>query len=76
MKHRENQRNAVYAAMYQGYWRTLAELAEHVGDPTQSVSARLRDLRKMEYGRHRVDRRQRAGAPEGVHEYRLTVRRT
>ena len=30
-------------------WRTLSEIAEATGDPEASVSARLRDLRKLGY---------------------------
>jgi hypothetical protein len=43
--------------MSDGKWRTLYEIAETTGDPLQSVSARVRDLRKAKFGAHIVDRK-------------------
>ena len=40
---------AVYAYMRHGEWRTLADIAANTGHPEASVSARLRDLRKVGY---------------------------
>lgn len=37
-------------ALADGRWWTLAQLAEHTGDPEASVSARIRDLRKGRFG--------------------------
>lgn len=58
----------VLAAMQDGGWYTLGELAINANAPQQSVSARLRDLRKDKFGKHCVERRHRAA---GLWEYRL-----
>ena len=51
-----------------GVWRTLPEIEALTGDPTQSISARLRDLRKGKFGGFRVERRTRTS---GLWEYRV-----
>lgn len=53
--------------MRDGQWRTLYEIAHATGCTTQSVSARLRDLRKPRYGSHPVERRR---VSAGVFQYR------
>jgi hypothetical protein len=68
------QRAIVLAYMADGGWHTLAEIARHTGYPEASVSARLRDFRKPQYGSHAVDRRRKYGDDMGTHEYRLTLR--
>ena len=42
-------------------WRTLQEISDAVGAPMQSVSARLRDLRKAKFGGHTVVKRNLGG---------------
>ena len=59
----------VYAAMRDGRWRTLDELAKITGDPTPSISARLRDLRKPRFGAHTIERE---NMGQGVWAYRMT----
>jgi DNA-binding Lrp family transcriptional regulator len=59
-----------FACMADGQWRTLEALADMVGAPTHSVSARLRDMRKKRFGAHLVERKRIAG---GLYEYRLIV---
>lgn len=44
-----HQARRVLALMIDGAWRTLAEISAVTGDPEASVSARLRDLRKVGY---------------------------
>ena len=61
----------VFAFMAFGYWHTLDEIAAATGDPCQSVSARLRDLRKPRFGGHTIDRRRRGDPKDGLFEYRL-----
>lgn len=60
---------AVYDLMSDGGWWTLAELAGRVNASTQSVSARLRDLRKPFAGSHTVQREKIGG---GLFRYRMT----
>lgn len=64
------QHHRVLAFMRSGQWVTLAAIAAHTKDPEASVSARLRDLRKPEFGSYRIDRRY---VRRGLHEYRLVV---
>jgi hypothetical protein len=61
----------VWQAMKAGAWWTLRGLADHTGDPEASVSARMRDLRKVQFGSHQVERRRAHEA--GLYEYRLTA---
>lgn len=62
------QRFAVLQAMRIERWWTLEQLARYVEAPIQSVSARVRDLRKAKYGGHVVTKR---FVRKGVWEYRL-----
>ncbi len=69
--------------MLDGKWRTLSELREIVGGSEGGVSARLRELRrldaalrlwprKIEAG-YRVDRRRRYRETSGLFEYRVRI---
>lgn len=62
---------AVRLLMSDGEWRTLDDISLIVSGTIQSISARLRDLRKEKFGKHIVDRRRAAG--NGLFEYRLIV---
>jgi hypothetical protein len=64
----------VYAFMRDGEWRTLPEIAEACGGTEASVSARLRDLRKIRFGSYIVQRRRCAPPDRGLFVYRLDVR--
>lgn len=61
----------VRSLMLDGQWRTLAEISAQTGDPQASISARLRDLRKVKFGSYIVNRRRRGLAKKGLHEYQL-----
>lgn len=61
----------VYRAMLDEQWRTLHELSDITGDPLQSISARLRDLRKPAFGAFDIQRRRRGVASVGLWEYRM-----
>ena len=61
----------VYVAMRDGQWRTLDELQVLAGGQQAAVSARLRDLRKVKFGAHMVERRRRGNGERGLFEYRL-----
>ena len=60
----------VFELMRDGEWRTLEELRVGCGGTTQSLSARLRDLRKPRFGAYTVERRRRTA---GIWEYRLVT---
>jgi hypothetical protein len=66
----------VLQAMSDGKWRTLAELQAHIlvtmgkRDPEASISARLRDIRKL-YGEEAMESRRRTeDGVDGLWEYR------
>lgn len=70
----KGQTRAVFKVLQDRQWHQLEEIAakllsEHdLKASTQSVSARIRDLRKEKFGSHEIERR-RAGS--GLFEYRL-----
>jgi len=67
------QMKRIFAVMLDGQWRTLDQIAQLTGDPTASISARLRDLRKPRFGRYTMSKRH-VGPPEdGLYEYRVLV---
>lgn len=61
----------VYRAMLDEHWRTLQEIADITRDPLQSISARLRDLRKPGFGGFDIQRRRRGDPLRGLWEYRM-----
>jgi hypothetical protein len=63
----------VFRRMADGQWRTRLELQALVPGSEASLSARLRDLRKEQYGGHTVERR---FCYLGVWEYRVLVNRS
>lgn len=60
----------VFELMRDGLWRSLAEIELETGDPQASISAQLRNLRKMRFGAHDVRKRRRGES--GMWEYCLT----
>jgi len=64
----------VKALMLDGKWRTLSEIQDVVGGTEASVSARLRDLRKVKFGEYVVDRQRRGEPSDGFFEYKLGER--
>lgn len=60
----------VFTLMSDGKWRTLKQIAGD-RDSEAGVSARLRDLRKKQFGSHAVNRRRVSG---GLWEYQLEVK--
>lgn len=69
----------VWDVMKDGRWMTLAEIKAAVifnfdhHDSEAAISARLRDFRKKRFGGHRVERRRRGSAKNGLFEYSLIV---
>lgn len=69
------QLKAVYDIMKDGYWRTLPQIQQRIPEATtQSISARLRDLRKKQFGGFLVERKRLAN--KGNFAYRLDVERS
>lgn len=62
------QAERVWNVMRDGAWHTLAQLAAATGDPEASVSARIRDLRKLRFGGYVVARERGRG---GQWRYKL-----
>lgn len=58
----------VHSAMSDGKWRTLSQIAGLTGDPEASVSAQMRNLRKIPFGAHKVEKK---FIGNGLYEYRL-----
>ena len=65
------QQARVFDAISDGQWRTLREISAATGDPEASISARLRDFRKPDFGGLDIERRRRGTDAEGLHEYRI-----
>ncbi|VTR96021.1 unnamed protein product [Gemmata massiliana] len=61
----------VLLLMQDGKWHTIPEICAATGDMSQSVSARIRDLRKEAFGGFTVDRQRRGDGRRGLWEYRL-----
>ena len=57
--------------MMDGVRRTLREIADTLGIPEASASARLRDLRKERFGSYQIERRRRGEEKRGLFEYRM-----
>lgn len=62
------QMKKVFDIMQDGKWRTIQEISAVTEAPENSISARLRDLRKPKHGGYAVVRRRREG---NLYEYRL-----
>jgi hypothetical protein len=61
----------VYAYMLDTEWHTLAEISRAVEAPEASVSARLRDLRKVRWGGHIIEEVRAKTKGGGLHRYRM-----
>jgi hypothetical protein len=68
----KTQTERVYTFMKKGVWKTLEQIRLKTKDPLPSISARLRDLRKDEYGAFTVDKRIKKNSSPKVFEYRVT----
>lgn len=66
----------VFSLMKDGVYRTLDEIAAQTGDPSASVSAQLRHLRKERFGAHQVLKQRRGRPGSGLFEYRLAVNKS
>lgn len=68
------QYDRVSTLMADGAWRTLREIVVACGGSEGGVSARLRDMRKPEFGGVEVERRRRGDPKAGLFEYRVPTR--
>lgn len=67
---------AVFNTMKDGCWRTLGELSQSAHGSEAGCSARLRDLRKEDFGSHTVLKQPRGDRSRGSFEYRLIINPT
>ena len=65
------QHRRTWILMNDGRWRTFNEISAITGDPPASISARLRDFRKIKFGGHVVNRRRRGEPGSGLFEYQV-----
>ncbi len=65
----------VWAAMVDGQWRTLRQIARATGDPESSISAQLRNLRKEKFGGFTVNKCRAGNQYSGWWEYQLESER-
>lgn len=64
----------LWSLLRNGSWWTLAQLRARCGGSETGISARIRDLRKTEFGGFTINRRRRPGAERsGLWEYRLAA---
>lgn len=68
-KRLRGQLERVYSLMQDNRWRTLSQIADEAGGSEASISARLRDLRKEQYGGHVIERERVSG---GLFRYRMS----
>lgn len=68
-KRLRGQLERVFVLMQDARWRTLAQISGEIGGSEASISARLRDLRKEQYGGHGIERERVSG---GLFRYRMT----
>lgn len=68
-----NQIDRILALMLDGTWRTLQEISDITFDPSTSVSAQLRHLRKDRFGAYTVNRRSKGKEEKGLFEYQVQL---
>jgi hypothetical protein len=64
-----HQQLRLWNLMIDGRWRTVQEISLEIHDPELSISAQLRNLRKLGHGSHGTPKRRREGS--NLWEYRL-----
>lgn len=71
----DTQLAAVFRIMRDGQWRTITEIRFAIQSAASEagISARLRDLRKPQFGSHTVARQRRGDGRTGTFEYRLII---
>ena len=66
----KKQLSAVFNLMRDGRFRTLQDIELLLGYPQSSISARLRDFRKKNFGQHTVNREY---VSKGLFKYQLII---
>jgi len=61
----------VRSLMLDAQWRTFEEIRGETGGSEAGISARLRDLRKADFGRFIVNKRRRGDPKLGLWEYQV-----
>ena len=61
----------IYDLMKDGNWRTLEEIESQIDEPQSSISAQLRNLRKIRFGAHTINKQRRGDRTKGLFEYQL-----
>ncbi len=69
-KRLNRQAQVVFDVIKDGNWHTLRSISEATNEPEASISARLRDLRKPDWGGYDVKRE---FVSRGLWKYRLTL---
>lgn len=64
-----DQMSRVFHALSGKQWHTLESISQITGDPTPSISAQIRHLRKARFGSHEIEK---AYHGNGLYAYRLT----
>jgi len=62
------QLHEIKSLMSDGKWRTLGEVESATGYPQASISAQLRNMRKVRFGSHTIEKQRRTA---GQWEYKL-----
>lgn len=70
----ESQLERVIAAVSDGEWHDLGSLVNQCGGTHASISARLRDLRKVKFGGHTVESKRFGDPKSGLWKYRVTFK--
>ena len=66
-----SQLERVRQLMSDGRWRTLAHIAQLVHGSEAGVSARIRDLRKIQHGGYVIERQRHGDPRKGIWLYRM-----
>lgn len=67
------QLQSVFSIMKDSNWRTLEEIRQRIDASEASISARLRDFRKVKFGKHVVNKRSIGNRSRGLFEYQLLI---
>ena len=75
-KRLSGQLEKIFNLMKDGSYRTLRDISDILGYGESSISANLRNLRKVRFGLHTIDKRRKGEASNGLWEYKLITNKT